>query len=172
MGLPLNQVVPNCGPNMIRSYHPLQNMHVSDKSNSDQRSSQYFTNVQLLKKFKVISSRNTIRMKIKKDNLLNQPAVLPIPRHNHTLGHRKVQRPSTLLRSRGRLDRLKDRRERLNAHIIRIQDLRNSYPIISNMPLISIQNSSVLFINDSPFALRDRRFGILHHPTLSETYFN
>lgn len=52
-----------------------------------------------------------------------------------------------------------------------IQYFKDSVPIISNMPLINIQNSSVLLINDSPFGLGDSRFGILHHLQNSETYF-
>lgn len=48
--------------------------------------------------------------------------------------------------------------------------LRNSYPIISNMPLIN-RNSSLILINHSPFALRDPRFGILHHCAQSSSYY-
>lgn len=42
--------------------------------------------------------------------------------------------------------------------------------IISNMPLINV-NSSIVMVNNSPFALRDPRFGILHHCSQSISYF-
>jgi hypothetical protein len=51
-----------------------------------------------------------------------------------------------------------------------INRLNNSFPIISNMPYIHL-NSSVILINSSPFALTDRRFGILHHSSPSISYF-
>jgi hypothetical protein len=40
--------------------------------------------------------------------------------------------------------------------------LRNSFPIMSNMPLMRV-SQSVLLLNRSPFALTDPQFGILHH---------
>lgn len=61
---------------------------------------------------------------------------------------------------------------RVQSNINRIQYFKNSTPIVSNMPLINIQNSSILLINDSPFGLRDRRFGLLHHLQPSETYYS
>uniref|UniRef100_A0A182TA56 Uncharacterized protein n=1 Tax=Anopheles maculatus TaxID=74869 RepID=A0A182TA56_9DIPT len=42
--------------------------------------------------------------------------------------------------------------------------------LISNMPLIETANESMIIINNSPFALTDRRFGILHHCTMSDSY--
>lgn len=60
----------------------------------------------------------------------------------------------------------------IQSNINRIQYFKNSIPIVSNMPLINIQNSSILLINDSPFGLRDKRFGILHHLQPSETYYS
>lgn len=42
--------------------------------------------------------------------------------------------------------------------------------IISNMPLIGTANESMIIINNSPFALTDRRFGILHHCARSDSY--
>lgn len=50
--------------------------------------------------------------------------------------------------------------------------LKKSIPIISNMPRIN-SNLSAVLINTSPFALTDRRFGILHHdsPNSSKSYF-
>lgn len=49
------------------------------------------------------------------------------------------------------------------------QDLRQAFPIVSNMPFIH-QNSSLLLINSSPFALTDSRFGIFHHHQPSISY--
>lgn len=48
--------------------------------------------------------------------------------------------------------------------------LKRSIPIISNMPWIN-SNFSAILINTSPFALTDRRFGILHHGNSSKSYF-
>lgn len=47
--------------------------------------------------------------------------------------------------------------------------LRNSVPIISNLPLINV-NSSIVVFNRSPFGLSDKRFGILHHSSPSFSY--
>lgn len=47
--------------------------------------------------------------------------------------------------------------------------LKKSIPIISNMPWIN-SNTSAIVINTSPFALTDRRFGILHHEHSSKSY--
>lgn len=50
------------------------------------------------------------------------------------------------------------------------QKLRQAFPIVSNMPFIHL-NSSLILINTSPFALTDRRFGILHHHSPSMSYY-
>lgn len=42
--------------------------------------------------------------------------------------------------------------------------------ILSNMPFIHL-NSSLILVNSSPFALTDRRFGILHHHSPSISYY-
>lgn len=47
--------------------------------------------------------------------------------------------------------------------------LKRSMPIISNMPWVN-SNMSAILINSSPFALTDRRFGILHHCYSSKPY--
>lgn len=47
---------------------------------------------------------------------------------------------------------------------------RASFPMLSHMPLID-RNAELLLVNHSPFALRDPRFGILHHSALSSSYF-
>lgn len=47
--------------------------------------------------------------------------------------------------------------------------LRDSVPIISNLPLINV-NSSIVLLNNSPFGLNDPRFGILHHNSPSYSY--
>lgn len=47
---------------------------------------------------------------------------------------------------------------------------RASFPMLSHMPLID-RNAELLLVNHSPFALRDPRFGILHHNALSSSYF-
>lgn len=60
----------------------------------------------------------------------------------------------------------------IQSNINKMQCFRNSIPIVSNMPVINIQNSSILLINDSPFGLRDKRFGILHHSQPSESYYS
>lgn len=48
--------------------------------------------------------------------------------------------------------------------------LKKSFPIISNMPWVN-SNASAIVLNTSPFALTDRRFGILHHGHSSRSYF-
>jgi hypothetical protein len=50
------------------------------------------------------------------------------------------------------------------------QKLKKAFPILSNMPFIHL-NSSLIFVNTSPFALTDRRFGILHHHSPSMSYY-
>lgn len=50
------------------------------------------------------------------------------------------------------------------------QKLKKAFPILSNMPFIHL-NSSLIFVNNSPFALTDRRFGILHHHSPSISYY-
>lgn len=47
---------------------------------------------------------------------------------------------------------------------------RRAFPFLSNMPFIHL-NSSLILINSSPFALTDRRFGILHHHSPSISYY-
>jgi hypothetical protein len=48
--------------------------------------------------------------------------------------------------------------------------LKKAFPILSNMPFIHL-NSSLIFVNNSPFALTDRRFGIFHHHSSSISYY-
>jgi hypothetical protein len=55
-------------------------------------------------------------------------------------------------------------------HKQKLTHLRKAFPIISNMPFIHL-NSSLILINSSPFALTDRRFGILHHHSPSVSYY-
>lgn len=55
-------------------------------------------------------------------------------------------------------------------HKQRLSNIKKAFPIISNMPFIHL-NSSVILINTSPFALSDRRFGILHHHSPSLSYY-
>lgn len=55
-------------------------------------------------------------------------------------------------------------------HKQKLSHLRKAFPIISNMPFIHL-NSSLILINSSPFALTDRRFGILHHHSPSVSYY-
>lgn len=55
-------------------------------------------------------------------------------------------------------------------HKQKLSHLRRAFPIISNMPFIHL-NSSLILINSSPFALTDRRFGILHHHSPSISYY-
>lgn len=50
------------------------------------------------------------------------------------------------------------------------QKLKRAFPILSNMPFIHL-NSSIILFNTSPFALTDRRFGILHHHSPSMSYY-
>lgn len=50
------------------------------------------------------------------------------------------------------------------------QKLKKAFPILSNMPFIHL-NTSLIFVNNSPFALTDRRFGILHHHSPSISYY-
>lgn len=54
--------------------------------------------------------------------------------------------------------------------LIHKQKLKQAFPILSNMPLIHL-NSSLILVNTSPFALNDRRFGILHHHSPSMSYY-
>lgn len=55
-------------------------------------------------------------------------------------------------------------------HKQKLTNLRKAIPMISNMPFIHL-NSSLILINSSPFALTDRRFGILHHHSPSISYY-
>lgn len=55
-------------------------------------------------------------------------------------------------------------------HTSQKQKLKKAFPILSNMPFIHL-NSSLTFVNTSPFALTDRRFGILHHHSPSISYY-
>lgn len=55
-------------------------------------------------------------------------------------------------------------------HLSNKQKLKKAFPMLSNMPFIHL-NSSLIFVNTSPFALTDRRFGILHHHSPSISYY-
>lgn len=80
----------------------------------------------------------------------------------------KIARPSCLLRYRNRINMHKIRTEKLSRCLDRV-GLKHSIPIVSNMPMINI-NSSIILMTHSPFALSDRRFGILHHSSPSASY--
>uniref|UniRef100_A0A8W7PM69 SAM domain-containing protein n=1 Tax=Anopheles coluzzii TaxID=1518534 RepID=A0A8W7PM69_ANOCL len=77
-------------------------------------------------------------------------------RYSHTMraavGYQQPQQPRSLLQ--------------LNLK----RELCYTFPrLISNMPLIGTANESMIIINNSPFALTDRRFGILHHCAMSDS---
>ena len=55
------------------------------------------------------------------------------------------------------------------SHIYNNPRYASNLSMISNMPLINMDYSMVV-VNDSPFALRDSRFGILHHCSQSISY--
>lgn len=48
--------------------------------------------------------------------------------------------------------------------------LRKSFPLLSNLPFIN-RDASIVLVNNSPFGLRDPRFGIFHHCSQSVSYF-
>lgn len=188
MGLPLNQMVPNCAPNHLRltalnkyrcvhhhhhRHHPVrrcppahrQALHVCPSADPPRRdsgsglaysrnsqihrpSSVGHDNKQLLNKFRLNLAKSRLKLK----------ELIP---HRPSDGNHK---PLSVLAKRSEV--------KIRSNINRIDYFRNSVPIVSNMPLINIQNSSILFINDSPFGLRDKRFGILHHFQPSETYYS
>lgn len=71
--------------------------------------------------------------------------------------------PRKLLPSRVFMSQLsKCQRQRLN-------HMKKSFPIVSNMPFMHV-NSSLILVNSSPFALTDLRFGIFHHNATSISY--
>lgn len=80
----------------------------------------------------------------------------------------KIPRPNYLFKIRNRINRHREHAFKFSEHVKRV-DLRNSFPIVSNMPLINL-NSSLVVVNNSPFALSDSRFGILHHSSPSFSY--
>lgn len=213
MGLPLNQMVPNCTPNNLRlppnyyrnsindscnKFYRHDHRHFSSRNGSvlhdkgagrtayairsrDDGQRRDDCNRQLLNRFK----ENLVRSQLKANKAMalsrrlvgsadltmdttmkryRKAAPLPLP--PPPVAVTTTRKPALTNRLH-----VVEKTSIIN-NINRIQYLRNSYPIISNMPLINIQNSSIMFINDSPLALHDKRFGILHHSSPSETYFN
>jgi hypothetical protein len=77
--------------------------------------------------------------------------------------HVRLQRPTYIYRTR-RLNPLNEHKQRTAqlGEVLEKCCLRNSFPIMSNMPLVRV-SQSVLLLNRSPFALSDPQFGILHH---------
>lgn len=86
--------------------------------------------------------------------------------HNLHILHKLQHYPSTVncLRSPGPT--------RSESDIFRSNDryMRNSFPLLSNLPFIG-RDASIILVNYSPFALRDPRFGIFHHCSPSVSYF-
>lgn len=160
MGLPLNQMVPNCAPNHLR--------------------------LRALNKYRCVPRHHHPHRHPRRCQQALRPSMhafsddLGQSRNSQT--QQQANSQSTQLISKFKLNLAKSRLKlkELVSHETRIkqadsnvmQYLKNSVPIVSNMPLINIQNSSILFINDSPFGLRDKRFGILHHFQPSETYYS
>lgn len=220
MGLPLNQVVPNCAPNHLRltaldkyrcvphhqhqhysSHHRRRHEHPPSgasrrilhapsyitnafNTNTDSQHrrapamvhqhqsrnslsghstiSSYQSKQQLMDKFKLNIAKS--RLKLKE---LTAPQRRPRDSSRNNSGgdyNRNRLRASDPVRRQHDV--------RIQSNVNRIQYFKNSTPIVSNMPLINIQNSSILLINDSPFGLRDKRFGLLHHLQPSETYYS
>lgn len=192
MGLPLNQVVPNCAPNHLRltalnqyrcehhhhsNHHSLLRgrrqaleqaqppalrltQHVTDLSfcrpriaHPQQSRNLIHINQQLLSNFKMKMAKSRSKLKEMAAKNCNYEG-------GYLAGHRNKLSGN-----------FNDQDVTIRSNINKIKYFKNSIPIVSNMPWINIQNSSVLLINDSPFGLRDKRFGILHHMSPSETYY-
>jgi hypothetical protein len=90
---------------------------------------------------------------------LSQPPAPPVASAKRV----RIQRPTYIYRTR-QLNPLNEHKQR-TAQLVEVLEkccLRNSFPIMSNMPLVRV-SQSVLLLNRSPFALSDPQFGILHH---------
>lgn len=199
MGLPLNQVVPNCAPNHLRlttldKYRCVhQHLH-NNNINPSQRRRQPPPPLVTAPRRVVHANNSTVTgfgsrgggggqphqgrnfsqvsssscNGIRANNLLNKFHV------NLAKGRLKLGeltgRPGQGGGSRMGI-RCRNQVASIRSHVHTMGHFKGSVPIVSNMPLINIQNSSIVLVNDSPFGLRDKRFGILHHALPSETYY-
>lgn len=84
--------------------------------------------------------------------------------HHHNAYHRNSHKPSLSLPLKSSYS------PRSSSSLSNRQKLKKAFPILSNMPFIHL-NTSLIFVNNSPFALTDRRFGILHHHSPSISYY-
>lgn len=125
---------------------------------------------------RLINTRNFLynlnNIKNRKKTLNNKHTNLPYSLSTGDLDNfnkpSKIPRPNYLFKIRNRINRHREHAIKISEHVKRV-DLRNSFPIVSNMPLINL-NSSLVVVNNSPFALSDSRFGILHHSSPSFSY--
>lgn len=226
MGLPLNQVVPNCAPNHMRltttassacllnKYHPHHHQYFSQQNH---HSSHHHNHLHSRRPRRAPLVTAPGRPLVHARNTSSYDLPAPVVRGTYPVQSNSIQRKQQLMnkfklnmaksrlklkelqtpyrnnesceggyKSRGSLNGYQKsqgnhrisysstntRDVNIQTNINRIQYFKNSTPIVSNMPLINIQNSSILLINDSPFGLMDKRFGILHHLQPSETYYS